>query len=167
MTISALFAINLLLAAATVALAIYSFMQLRQLRELRKNLGPEYEPENLEEILDVVTVKIKNLEKGQIKADAAIAELTNKANFAVQKVGIVKFNALADEGGNLSTAIALLDETNSGVLITSIHGRSQTRVYAKNLKNEQSQTQLTEEEREAIRQAHIDWEKNINRPVAI
>ncbi|MCE5285273.1 MAG: DUF4446 family protein [Pelosinus sp.] len=74
----------------------------------------------------------------------------------VQKIGIVRFNAFEDTGSDLSFALALLDEKDNGVVISTIYGRNESRTYAKPVVNRQSEYFLTEEEKEALTQA---WNK--------
>lgn len=72
---------------------------------------------------------------------------------AVQHVGLVRFDAFEDMGGQLSFSAALLDARGDGVVITSINGRQDTRCYAKRVAAGASSHNLTDEEEEAIRQA--------------
>lgn len=72
---------------------------------------------------------------------------------AVRRVGLVRYDAFEDVGGRLSFSCALLDDHGSGVVMTSINGRADTRVYAKPVTEGQSQYNLSLEEEEAIRQA--------------
>jgi hypothetical protein len=72
---------------------------------------------------------------------------------AVRRVGLVRYDAFEDVGGRLSFSCALLDDHGSGVVMTSINGRADTRVYAKPVTEGQSQYNLSLEEEEAIGQA--------------
>jgi Protein of unknown function (DUF4446) len=72
---------------------------------------------------------------------------------AVQGVGVVRFDAFEDMGGHLSFSAALLDAHGDGVVITSINGRRETRIYAKPVTGAASQYNLSDEEQEAIRRA--------------
>lgn len=71
----------------------------------------------------------------------------------IQKVGLVRYDAYEDMGGHLSFSTALLDQSGNGLVITSINGRQDTRVYAKPVRGGISQHNLSVEEQEAIRQA--------------
>ena len=75
----------------------------------------------------------------------------NRNNF--QKLGFLRFNPFDDSGGNISFALALLDAHDDGVVISSLHGREGTRVYAKTVKSGLSESKLTEEELQAIKEA--------------
>lgn len=72
---------------------------------------------------------------------------------ALQHVGVVRFNAFHDMGGDLSFAIALLDGRENGVVLSSLFGRSDSRIYAKPIESGQSAYLLTTEEKEAVRLA--------------
>ena len=72
---------------------------------------------------------------------------------SVRRVGVLRYDAFEDVGGRLSFSCALLDEHGTGVVLTSINGRQETRVYAKPVTQGQSTYNLSREEEEAIRQA--------------
>ena len=72
---------------------------------------------------------------------------------AVRRVGLVRYDAFEDVGGRLSFSCALLDDHGGGVVMTSINGRQDTRVYAKPISDGRSSYNLSIEEEEAIRQA--------------
>jgi hypothetical protein len=72
---------------------------------------------------------------------------------AVRHVGLVRYDAFEDVGGRLSFSCAMLDDHGTGVVMTSISGRQDTRVYAKPVVDGQSQYNLSTEEEEAIRKA--------------
>lgn len=72
---------------------------------------------------------------------------------AIQRVGLVRFDAFEDMGGSLSFALALLDADGTGVVLSSINGRREARVYAKAIESAESAVALSDEERNAIRQA--------------
>lgn len=72
---------------------------------------------------------------------------------AVRHVGLLRYDAFEDVGGRLSFSCALLDDHGSGVVVTSINGRQDTRVYAKPITEGKSRYNLSGEEEDAIRQA--------------
>lgn len=70
---------------------------------------------------------------------------------AIQKICLHRFNPFDEIGGDQSFILCLLDKNNSGVIITSLHGRDFTRVYAKTIKNGQApDSSLSREEKIAI-----------------
>lgn len=67
------------------------------------------------------------------------------------KINLLRFNPFGDLGGDQSFVLCLLDNTNSGVIITSLHTRESTRVYAKAIKHGQSDSSaLSKEETQAL-----------------
>lgn len=72
----------------------------------------------------------------------------------VQKLGIVRYNPYNDTGGDQSFAVALLDAKGNGLVISSLHNRSITRVYSKPVvRGEEGAYPFSEEERAAIKRA--------------
>jgi len=82
--------------------------------------------------------------------DRAIAE---RLQGAVQRVALLRYDAFEDMGGRLSFSCALLEERGDGVVVSSINGRQDTRIYAKPVREGTSDHNLSEEEEEAIREA--------------
>lgn len=72
---------------------------------------------------------------------------------AVSRVAVLRYDAFDDMGGALSFSVALLDEHGSGLVLSAINGRSETRCYAKAVERGDSQHTLSTEEREALRAA--------------
>jgi hypothetical protein len=68
-------------------------------------------------------------------------------------VALLRYDAFEDVGGRLSFSCAMLDDHGTGVVLTSINGRQETRVYAKPITDGGSTYNLSSEEEEAIRQA--------------
>ena len=72
---------------------------------------------------------------------------------AVAYRALVRYDAYGEMSGRQSTTIALLDATTSGVVLSSIHHRDQSRLYAKQVRNGRGELELSPEELEAIRLA--------------
>ncbi len=142
--------ISIVLSVATLTLALYSLRTMLVIKKLREQMGPEHQPENLEDILSAMVGKIKNLETLQAETGENLQLTSHQTGMSVKKVGLVKFNSFADEGGNLSFAVALLDTHNNGVVLTSMHGREQNRIYAKAVKQSVGEVPLNEEEQQAV-----------------
>ncbi len=79
-----------------------------------------------------------------------------KLSAAIQRVGLVRFDAFGDIGGGLSFALALLNEAGDGLVITTINGRTESRSYAKAVKAASKAVHsLSSEEEEAINRAML------------
>ena len=70
-----------------------------------------------------------------------------------QKMGIVKYDAFKEMGGKLSFSLALLNQDNTGILISSMHSREGCYTYTKEIIKGESFVLLADEEREALNQA--------------
>jgi hypothetical protein len=82
-----------------------------------------------------------------------VATLKAENAQAMRHVAVVRYDAFTDTGGQLSWSMALLDDSGSGVVLTAIQGRNDTRTYAKNVSAWASATQLSPEEEDAISNA--------------
>lgn len=117
-----------------------SFMRGKDGRTLEESIFERFE------LLDEVE-KIAN----QNKTD--IAELRKKIKKNYQKVGIVKYDAFHEMGGNLSFVLTMLDEQNSGWLLNAMHSREGCYTYIKEIVKGESYIELGEEEKESLERA--------------
>lgn len=106
---------------------------------------------NLEAIILKHTEDMAAMDK-DIQELFEISNRIHKLAFrSVHKVGVVRFNPFKEVGSNQSFAIALLDGKSSGTILSSLHTREGSRVYAKPIQNGESKLfPLTEEEKQAI-----------------
>jgi hypothetical protein len=79
-----------------------------------------------------------------------VAALRAEGGDALRHLAVVRYDAFGDMGGQMSWSLALLDDDGNGVVITSIHGRSEARSYAKSVAGWVSEQQLSPEEEDAI-----------------
>jgi Protein of unknown function (DUF4446) len=96
-------------------------------------------------------------------ADAGVEELRSEVEAlrievgdALRHLAVVRYDAFGDMGGHLSWSLALLDDSGNGMALTSIHGRSDSRTYAKNIREWTCDQQLSPEEAEAVAFARGD-----------
>jgi hypothetical protein len=79
-----------------------------------------------------------------------VAALRAEGAYALKHLAVVRYDAFGDMGGHLSWSVALADDEGNGVVLTSIHGRSEARTYAKSIAGWSCDQQLSPEEDEAI-----------------
>ena len=108
---------------------------------------------DLEAVLDAHLDKVFAVarELDELTARTAVLEAAQRRAF--QRVGFVRFNPFEETGGNQSFALALLDAAGDGWVLSSLHARSGTRVYAKAIKRGRADAALSDEESAAIGQA--------------
>ncbi len=105
------------------------------------NLG-----EILERHLDAVARVVDDVD--ELGARAAVLE--SRSQRSLQRIGLVQFNPFEDTGGNQSFALALLDGRDDGIVISSLHSRGMTRIYAKSLAAGRPEGALSDEEAQAV-----------------
>lgn len=132
---------------------IYCIWQISSLNRLRKNFFTGTRAISLESVIFSLEQKLKDSQNQQAALEQSLHSLGQTLNLAVQKVGLVRFNPFEDAGGNFSFTLALLDAHNSGVVITSMHGRQQNRIYSKKIDSGLADTKLTQEEQQAVDKA--------------
>ena len=82
-----------------------------------------------------------------------IGEIQENLQSTYQKVGLVKYDAFREMGGNLSFALVLLNKQNTGFILNAMHSREGCYTYVKEIIKGESFIELAEEEREALEQA--------------
>ena len=109
--------------------------------------------QNLEDTIVTMNEAIRDL-KGEDKANKeAIRQLNRIQRSSYQKLGVVKYNAFSGMGGNLSFVCCVLDHTDSGFILNSVHSREGCYVYIKLVERGKTEVVLGGEEREALEQA--------------
>ena len=144
------------LIAAVLALAVACVIlagRTRRLDERLRGITRGAEGRSLESVLDTHLEKVFAMtrELDDLAARTGILEAAQRKAF--QRVGIVRYNPFEETGGNQSFALALLDAAGDGWVLSSLHARSGTRVYAKSIKAGRSDAGLSAEETAAITQA--------------
>lgn len=130
---------------------LISNMKLKEkYRKFMQKLG---NGKNLEDDLSNFMYKVDRVEKQNAEIMNFCKNLEDDLTKCIQKVGIVRYSAFKDTGSDLSFAVALLDEKNSGVVFNGIYSREMSNIYAKPVENGNSSYTLSEEESEAIRKA--------------
>src|SRR5213593_3380941 len=144
------------LAVAVVVLALWvAWLQRSDVllrRRLRRLIG-DAEGAGLDELLDRQFRRLDTVAERVEALNRLHHELQGLSQRSIQKVGVVRFNPFADTGGDQSFAIALLDADGNGVVISSLHTRAETRMFAKQVEAGRSRHTLSDEEQDAIRKA--------------
>ena len=97
--------------------------------------------------------ELKALEKRLQEVTEEVTSLKEAHKKALTKVGLVRFNPFGEIGGDQSFSAALLDEEDSGIVLTSHYGKDMQRVYAKPVTKGKPEYSLSTEEEEALEQA--------------
>jgi hypothetical protein len=124
--------------------------------ELRlKKLMAGKKAQDLEGVYSALAKDLADLQKSKNKIESNISQIESRLKRSVQGLSTVRFNPFKDSGGNQSFAIALLNEEGDGVIVSSLYSRERMSVFAKPVKNNASEYDLTAEEKEALEKARI------------
>lgn len=139
-----------------LTLIIINVILLWQIMVMRQRLKIFFQSRQAQDLESIIAQQIKR----QIKSEKDIQELFKSSRESwkliakcIQKVGVVRFNPFKDTGSDQSFAIALMDLSDNGLVISSLFTREGTRVYSKPLEKGKSKYQLSEEEAAAMKQA--------------
>lgn len=105
---------------------------------------------SLEEEMKILFSDVRKLKEHDLIYKNEIMEMRRTMTGCFQKVGIVKYDAFREMGGQLSFSIALLDQKDNGFIMNSVHSASSSYVYTKEIENGHSAIELSGEEKEAL-----------------
>lgn len=143
----------LLLNFVLLLLIIILAVRMSRVRKSLKRLFTGVNGGNLETGLHQLMDELEGAKKRHADQQFQINRLTQKLSSQCGNVAIMRFNAFGDIGSDLSFSLAIVDEAQNGVVITSIYGREESRIYAKPLEGGKSLYNLSEEEQAVIKKA--------------
>lgn len=108
---------------------------------------------NLEEVLMRLGERTKRLEECLSQVEGELARNREAALGYLQKWALLRYKAFANTGGEQSFSLVILDQKGDGVILSSIYGREESRVYAKAIKDGKSSYPLSEEEQQVLTRA--------------
>jgi hypothetical protein len=105
---------------------------------------------NLEEILTNHISTVEQVSKDLSALTGRTDKLAETQQRCLQRSGVVRFDAFEDVGGEQSFALVLLDARDTGIALSSVHSRSDVRVYAKSIQEGRPSIALSAEEQKAL-----------------
>jgi hypothetical protein len=87
------------------------------------------------------------------RLDERLAGTERRLGRTISRTAVIRYDAYGEMTGRQSSSMALLDDTGTGVVLSSILHREQARMYVKNVRDGQSEFELSPEENEAIESA--------------
>jgi hypothetical protein len=94
-----------------------------------------------------------HVEETATRLDGRLAGVEAALRGAIAHRALVRYDAYNELSGHQSMSIALLDEEQSGIVLSCIHHRDQARVYGKQVHGGRGELELSPEEAEAVRLA--------------
>ncbi|MFB5762656.1 DUF4446 family protein [Paenibacillus medicaginis] len=106
--------------------------------------------DDLETLLIDLKMQMDSIEDEQQKSRSVMEAIRHQMNGMKANIGLTRYNAFNERGGELSFSLALLDQASDGMVLTGIYNRDGSYVYAKPVQSGTSSYMLSDEEKEAI-----------------
>ena len=154
--------ISIELAAAIIAVAIsvvsmiIAFISIVRYKALYNNYDlfmRGRDAESLEDLIIEEKNRIGRLEEEDASNKEMMRTMNRNIRASFQKMGIVHYDAFDGMGGKISFAMALLDYTNTGLIINCMHGANGCFLYIKDVEAGTTDVQLGAEEKGALERA--------------
>ncbi|MFN7171825.1 MAG: DUF4446 family protein [Fimbriimonadaceae bacterium] len=145
-----------LLVAFNLGLGAVLFVSLRDYRKTMESWNRLIEATQGDELLGMLERQLNSLEYIKDTAEnheTRLADCEAAIETAKRHVGMVKYDAFDDVAGKQSFSLALFDDRGDGVVVTTLMGRVDSRTYCKSLRGGKCASQLTPEEKKAIKLA--------------
>ena len=146
----------IVLGICIVILLVLVLMQRKRIANLDRRiyaLSAGSDGESLEDMLLRILDNYDGINRQLEQNTGDIRDIYRRLHFVVQKVGLVKYDAFKQMGGNLSSVIALLDQDNNGIVLNTVQNTDGCYSYVKEVRGGHSDVDFTEEEREAMEMA--------------
>ncbi|MBD3920291.1 DUF4446 family protein [Paenibacillus sp. PR3] len=141
------------LSVVIVLLIIWMSVIGRRLKKLRRQYVAAMDGmgvTNLEEMLIEIRQQLDDQHIKQAEQDKANEKLEKALNESRGRVAVHRYNAFAEQGSDLSFSLAIINDSQDGVVLSGLHSREDTYVYAKPLEKGSSPYPLTPEEKKAV-----------------
>ena len=152
--------LGIVMAVIEMVLIVVLFVMLMTVRKKLSSLERRYnrflrgkDVENMEEVILSRFAEISGLKRSTRMVADALGGIDEMSQMSFQKMGLVKYDAFDDIGGNLSFALALLSKKNNGFVLNSVHGKEGCYTYLKEIVNGESYIALGSEEQQALDKA--------------
>ena len=151
---------NILLIAILVLLIVISAWIIRiefKFKKLLRGKGSK----SIEDSLVYIQKEIEGLHTFENKTKTYLTTAEKRIKRSIQAVETIRFNPFkgTGAGGNQSFASAFVNEDGDGVVLSSLYSRDRVSIFAKGLKQFNSEFELTDEEKEVVKKAVTLYKK--------
>ena len=140
----------LFIIAVLLVLIVFLLVMLVNMNSKLRKLQWKYD--YLDEVLTQTLEDVRSAEAKITALEKSRDDLRLRLKSCVQNLRVLRYNAFDNTGSDLSYSVALVDEENNGVVLSSIYGREENRCYAKPVIAGKSQYVLSKEEQEVLQQ---------------
>jgi len=137
------------LAGLMLLTTVYLLVQLRKIRRGQKLvLGSDQQ--DLVEYAVGLLARVEAVEGRADQVEGGVRQVGARLDGCLQRLALLRYDALDGTGGRQSASLALLDSSSNGVVLTAIQDREYARIYIKQLVAGQSDLELSPEELKAV-----------------
>ncbi|MDQ0190941.1 DUF4446 family protein [Alicyclobacillus cycloheptanicus] len=156
---------TIILAAGVVALialilAVSGLIGQRILKRRFKKWRTIHATADLEAVYAQTLEAVEELRSEFETLQSEVQRMRKQLRHKVSTPQVMRYNAFAEQGSDLSFSIALVDDEENGVVISSIYGREESRTYAKPIKGAVSTYPLTAEEQAVLSHVAVTEERS-------
>ena len=141
-------------AATNLLLLILYVSNLIKLKNINKNYNTFMKKigngNNIEEMLQKYITKVEDVNEKSEEILNYCTRLDKDISLCIKKMGMVRYSAFKDTGSDLSFALALLNDSNDGVLLNGIYSREMSNIYAKQVNQGKINVKISDEEKQAL-----------------
>ena len=150
---AAIFIFMIVVLVILLAFLISAYGRIKGLEKRMEGFFEGKDARSLESEIKSLFGDIRNIKKSCKDAEENIKSLFIKSERSIQKIGLIKYDAFREMGGSLSFALCLLNETDNGFVMNSVHSSSGSYVYIKEILEGKSKIELGNEEQAALNMA--------------
>lgn len=137
-------------ALVALVFAVVGWVSLSRVKRRYRKVFGDNDPQNVERTLANLRERVDHTTEQFDRFSARLDSLELKSGEVLNRIGMVRFNPFDDTGSDLSFSLAILNDDRDGVVLTSLWGRDEVRLYAKPVDEKASRYALSDEERQAI-----------------
>ena len=140
----------LVIAGISLLVAVVAVVQVNRARKQLVSLRGTAEETDLLDATSAQARRVDDLNERVQRLSTSVALCQRDVAASLRHLAVVRFNAMSDMGGQFSFSAAILDDQANGIVLTSIQGHNQARIYAKTILDGDCEQPLSPEEKQAI-----------------
>lgn len=133
-----------------IIISIINICTIGKLKKSYKKFMQGKNSKSLEEEITELFEDNKFIKNSVEKNRKDIRMLYKNLESTFQKIGIIKYDAFQQMGGKLSFCLVLLDKSNNGFILNSVHSVEGCYTYTKTVKDGTCDISLSDEEKQAL-----------------
>jgi hypothetical protein len=145
-----LLAVSLILAMTALIVVVFLIREVRQLRQPFRNMAKLYETSGSEKALSELLKGVDENRRFMQEQAGELKRIFGMLDRDLCNLGLIKYNAFEDIGGNQSYSLCILTREKNGFILTNLVGRNSTRGYAVEVTGAVPSRRLSDEEQEVL-----------------